>query len=147
VGGGAPPFASPHHRATTHRRSPAAPDLLYTLEIFAGSNPPTTRTLTRHRAPPSSCSSSYSLSSLSSPSPDPQPPAPPSLLIPSPLFAGRSQRWRRRSIAARRKSSSSRRRRRRPFQSFSLAKDLYASGGHTRPSEQRDLDAGVTSLR
>uniref|UniRef100_A0A0A9HJ10 Uncharacterized protein n=1 Tax=Arundo donax TaxID=35708 RepID=A0A0A9HJ10_ARUDO len=32
------------------------------------------------------------------------------------------------------------------FRSFSLAKDLYVSGGRMRPAEQRDLDAGAEFL-
>ncbi|XP_062192559.1 putative glutamine amidotransferase GAT1_2.1 [Phragmites australis] len=32
------------------------------------------------------------------------------------------------------------------FRSFSLAKDLYVSGGRTRPAEQRDLEAGAEFL-
>ena len=31
--------------------------------------------------------------------------------------------------------------------SFSLAKDMYLSGGRTNPAEQRDLEAGASSLR
>jgi len=41
------------------------------------------------------------------------------------------------------------RRRKVIFRSFSLAKDMYLSGGgraHTKPAEQRDLDAGAEFL-